>query len=411
MTNESTTQSPGFALPRRPPPTGEDRWMNDATRELAVAIATLRDADEALRFLRDLCTVNELREFAARWEVARLLDAGTSYHEISDRTGASSATISRVNQWLRYGRDGYRLVLDRPGAHEATAPMTAVDALRLAVPNKGRLEAPAVELLRGAGLEFELSERRLSAGVRNADVELLFVRTEDVAEYVADGLVELGLTGADLVAERGGALHTILPLGFGACSLVLAVPRDAAADIGRRSRRLPHRDLVPARDRGASWPMPASRPRWSRSAARSRSRRSSAWPTRSSTSWRRAARCASTGCGRSPRSSPRRRCWWRGTGPPRRDERVSRPLVDMLRSVLDARGREYMMMNAPAEALDRIRALIPGLSGPTVMPLADPAFIAVHSVVERSQLWRIVPALKAAGARDILVVPIEKVVR
>ena len=87
--------------------------MNDATRELADAVATLRNADEALRFLRDLCTVNELREFAARWEVARQLDAGTSYHEISERTGASSATISRVNQWLRYGRDGYRLVLDR----------------------------------------------------------------------------------------------------------------------------------------------------------------------------------------------------------------------------------------------------------------------------------------------------------
>jgi ATP phosphoribosyltransferase len=92
------------------------------------------------------------------------------------------------------------------------------------------------------------------------------------------------------------------------------------------------------------------------------------------------------------------------------DESV-RDLVAMLRSVLDARGREYMMMNAPADALDRIRALIPGLSGPTVMPLADPASIAVHSVVERSQLWRLVPALKAAGARDILVVPIEKVVR
>jgi TrpR-related protein YerC/YecD len=96
-----------------PTPSGEDRWMNDATRELASAVATLRDGEEALRFLRDLCTVNELREFAARWEVARLLDGGTSYHEISERTGASSATISRVNQWLRYGRDGYRLVLDR----------------------------------------------------------------------------------------------------------------------------------------------------------------------------------------------------------------------------------------------------------------------------------------------------------
>jgi TrpR-related protein YerC/YecD len=95
------------------PAGGEDRWITDSTRELAAAVASLRDGDEALRFLRDLCTVNELREFAARWEVARLLDAGMSYHEISERTGASSATISRVNQWLRYGRDGYRLVLER----------------------------------------------------------------------------------------------------------------------------------------------------------------------------------------------------------------------------------------------------------------------------------------------------------
>jgi TrpR-related protein YerC/YecD len=110
MTDQQSTgssRSPASAVP------GEDRWMSEATRELASAVAVLRDGDEALRFLRDLCTVNELRELAARWEVARQLDGGTSYHDISERTGASSATISRVNQWLRYGRDGYRLVLDR----------------------------------------------------------------------------------------------------------------------------------------------------------------------------------------------------------------------------------------------------------------------------------------------------------
>ena len=101
--------------------TNEDRWITGATRELAAAVASLRDPDEALRFLRDLCTVNELREFTARWEVARLLDAGVSYHDISERTGASSATISRVNQWLRYGRDGYRLVLDRLPASQEPA--------------------------------------------------------------------------------------------------------------------------------------------------------------------------------------------------------------------------------------------------------------------------------------------------
>ncbi len=99
----------------------DERWLNDEIRELGEAFVALRNGDEALRFLRDLCTVNELKELGQRWHVARLLDQGTSYHEISDQTGASSATISRVAQWLRYGRDGYRLLIDRsPGARGDT---------------------------------------------------------------------------------------------------------------------------------------------------------------------------------------------------------------------------------------------------------------------------------------------------
>jgi len=91
----------------------EDRWRTPEIVDLADALVTLRTGEEAMRFLRDLCTINELKELGQRWHVARLLDEGVSYHEISDRTGASSATISRVAQWLRYGRDGYRLVIDR----------------------------------------------------------------------------------------------------------------------------------------------------------------------------------------------------------------------------------------------------------------------------------------------------------
>ncbi len=281
--------------------------------------------------------------------------------------------------------------------------------LRLAVPNKGRLAEPAVELLRNAGLEFELSERRLSAAVRNADIELLFVRTEDVAEYVADGLVELGLTGADLVAEHGGALRTVLPLGFGACSLVLAVPRDAehaaTADLAgcRIATSFPRVtaafldaegvDAQVVEVRGAVEVTPQL------GVADAVVDLVASGSTLRMNGLRPIATLLASEAVLVARD-----------GATDGDDRVV-GLVDMLRSVLDARGREYMMMNAPVEALDRIRALIPGLSGPTVMPLADPAFIAVHSVVERSQLWRIVPALKEAGARDILVVPIEKVVR
>jgi TrpR-related protein YerC/YecD len=91
----------------------EDRWITGEITALAEALVTLRSGDEALRFLCDICTINELKELGQRWHVARLLDEGVSYHDISERTGASSATISRVAQWLRYGRDGYRLVIDR----------------------------------------------------------------------------------------------------------------------------------------------------------------------------------------------------------------------------------------------------------------------------------------------------------
>ena len=90
-----------------------DSWITDETLELARAIAALRDEVEALRFLRDLCTIHELQEFGQRWQVARLLAEGTPYHEVIHRTGASSATISRVNQWLRYGRGGYALAIER----------------------------------------------------------------------------------------------------------------------------------------------------------------------------------------------------------------------------------------------------------------------------------------------------------
>jgi TrpR-related protein YerC/YecD len=90
-----------------------EAWRSPETEALIHAILRLERPEEAERFLRDLCTLGELHALAQRWAVARLLDQGLHYAEISKRTGASTATITRIASWLNHGEGGYRLMLDR----------------------------------------------------------------------------------------------------------------------------------------------------------------------------------------------------------------------------------------------------------------------------------------------------------
>ena len=91
-------------------------WASPEIRELVESVLTLETRDEAERFLRDLCTLSELEAMAHRWQVARLVDEGLPYHEVSRRTGASTTTVTRVAHWLRHGEGGYRLAIDRLNA-------------------------------------------------------------------------------------------------------------------------------------------------------------------------------------------------------------------------------------------------------------------------------------------------------
>lgn len=96
-------------------------WRTPDLDELLDVIVSLDDREDALRFLRDLCTVGELHDMAQRWAVARMLDAGLHYAEISRRSGASTATITRIASWLRHGEGGYRLLLERQKRTSGTA--------------------------------------------------------------------------------------------------------------------------------------------------------------------------------------------------------------------------------------------------------------------------------------------------
>lgn len=278
--------------------------------------------------------------------------------------------------------------------------------LRIALPSKGRLQEPAERLLREAGLRFDRNGRSLSVPVRNMEAEVMFVRVDDVAELVADGAADLGVTGADLIGESGRGLLTRLSLGFGRCSLVVAVPDESPvqclAELAGASVATSHPRLVvaEARRRGVEVvPIPL---RGSVEAATSLgvadavADLSTTGATLAANSLRRIETLLDSEAVLVSRPDEAR-------------PEVNR-ILTMVDSVLAARERRYLMMNAPADAVPRLAGLIPGLAAPTIIPLADLSMVAFHSVVAADDVWDVLPALKEAGATGILVLPIEQLI-
>ncbi len=281
--------------------------------------------------------------------------------------------------------------------------------IRLAVPNKGRLQDSTVRLLREAGLVFEPTERALSVRVRNVDLDLLFVRTEDVVELVADGVADLGITGLDITAEADRNLDVVLRLGYGRCELMLAAPKDSDFDkpedfeglrIATSHPSLTERFFA---ERGVEVTVITLRgsvevaPKLGVAEA--------------------IVDLVSTGStlmvnGLRPvmpvLASEAVLLAAPSTSALRRDELTR--VTTALDSVVAARAKRYLLLNAPNDVIDRIVEIVPGLESPTVIPLAEAGMVAVHSVVNADDIWNVLPELKAVGGRDILVLPISQLV-
>lgn len=281
--------------------------------------------------------------------------------------------------------------------------------MRLAVPNKGRLEEPTIALLRDAGLAFEKTDRALSVRVRNVDLDLLFVRTEDIPELVADGVAELGLTGRDLLSEYGTELPVLAELGYGRCRLVAAVPRDVAADKAE--------DFAGMR-------VATSHPRLTQSFFADRGVAVTVVPLRGSVEAATKLGVADAIVDLVSTGSTLLVNGLRAVvtildsqavliGQPQtldgRATEVDR-VVTALSAVVAGRRKRYLLLNAPDDAVDQMAQVIPGMESPTVVPLAEQGWVAVHSVVDADDVWSLLPDLKLLGARDILVLRISQVI-
>ena len=283
------------------------------------------------------------------------------------------------------------------------------DRLRLAIPNKGRLVEPTLALLHDAGLVFDEHDRSLVSRVRNFDLDVLFVRTNDVIEFVGDGVADLGVTGIDLLAETGAELPRLRSLGYGQCRLAAAVPTDAPYQSVE--------DLAGLRVATAH-PNTARRFFAEREIAVDVISISGAVEVAPRLGLAEAiVDLVSTGStlvmnGLRPIGDVLESEAVLVANPTSHQQRADdiAAIETMISAVIAARGRKYLMMNAPAARLADIEAMLPGLESPSVIPLAHEGMIAIHAVVGADEVWGLLPRLKAAGASGILVLPIEKIV-
>ncbi len=281
--------------------------------------------------------------------------------------------------------------------------------LKLAVPAKGRLAEPSLRLCADAGLSFEVTERSLVVPCANAPVDLLLVRPSDIPEYAQDGVVDLGITGANLVVEADADVVTLAELGFGRCRLDAAVPVDAVqqeiADLDglRVATAYPSSTARLLGERGITCELvPVSgsveaTPRLG--LADAIVDLVSTGSTMDANGLRPVGTLLESQAvllgGRAAVEA--------------RTELVER-LELMLSGVVAARRRRYVMMNAHVDDLPKIRAVLPGMGAPSVLQLADEGEIAVHAAVDAADVWELLPVLRDAGATSILVLPIERLV-
>ncbi|HEX9854665.1 MAG TPA: ATP phosphoribosyltransferase [Acidimicrobiia bacterium] len=280
--------------------------------------------------------------------------------------------------------------------------------IRMAVPNKGRLEDPTASLLAQAGLRYEKTDRALSVPVRGANVELLFVRAEDVCELVADGVAALGVTGLDLVMESELGLDVVCELGYGNCTLTAAAPNASE---------------VAGVEDFAGLRIATSHPRSTSRFFAGKGVDITTVPLTGSVEVAPKLDVAdaivdlvSSGSTllvnglRPVVTLLESEAVLVATADRRADGGDTARVVTMLRAVVAARRKRYVLMNAPADALPLIEEIIPGLDAPSVVPLAGSDHVAVHSVVDADRLWDVLPRLEAAGASGILVLPIEQMI-
>lgn len=279
--------------------------------------------------------------------------------------------------------------------------------LKIAIQKSGRLNEKSVEILKNCGLSFENYKSSLITTVTNFPLEILFLRDDDIPEYVQDGIADLGIVGENVIVETGAEVTYLQKLGFGKCNLKIAIPNESQiTDISQLSGKAI----------ATSYPLILEKYLKENNVdaeVRTISGSVEIGPGLGLSD----AICDIVSTGGTLKSN--------GLKPfaeVMKSEAVLigkagsdllpevQELLQRIRSVLRAKETKYVVLNVAKTNLKKVVDLLPGVKSPTVVPLFDEEWVAVHSVIAEYDFWEKINSLKAAGAEGIVVMPIEKII-
>lgn len=281
--------------------------------------------------------------------------------------------------------------------------------LRIAVQKSGRLSEDSLRLLKECGIKFDSGKGKLKAESTNFPAEFLFLRDDDIPGYVADGIADVGIVGENVLVETEKKVDVALPLGFSKCRLSVAIPR---------GMEYPGASYLQGKRIATSYPKILGDFLAKEGIVAHIHEISGSVEIAPSIGLADAV-CDIVSSGSTLLSNGLKEVevifksqavLISTVGLAEEKASILKKLLFRINAVQSASSYKYILLNAPNEKLDAIISFLPGMKSPTIVPLAQPGWCSVHSVIEESAFWENIEALREAGAQGILVIPIEKMI-
>lgn len=282
--------------------------------------------------------------------------------------------------------------------------------LKIAIQKSGRLNADSLQLLKDCGIAIDNGKDQLKATAANFPLEVLYLRNGDIPQYLRDGVVDIAIIGENLITEKGHDLPVLKPLGFSKCRVSIAVPNNSAFNSiqdleGKKiATSYPNTIATYLEAQGVNTELHIIN--GSVEIAPNIGLADAICDIVSSGST-----LFKNNLKEVVKIMDSQAVLVQAPSLSEAKTDVLKRLLFRFDAVLRAKQSRYILLNAPNDKIDAITEILPVLKSPTILPLAQEGWCSLHSVIDAHRFWEVIDALKAAGAEDILVCPIEKMVR